>query len=201
MSFGPSNTAKTAQNNLSGISSTATNQQLPMLNAAGTSATGAGTSDVTSGTNFFNTLLNGNSANTGATLAPSIQQIQGGNANTLNALTTLMPRGGGRSGTLFNQSFAPTSQIGNLFNGARTTAATTLPQIGLQQQQIGANLFGLGNQALGTATGASSALGGQALQSQQMSNQLAAGLGSGLFNLATTPVGGGASVNGLLGLI
>jgi hypothetical protein len=39
------------------------------------------------------------------------------------------------------------------------------------------------------------------LQQQQINNALAASLGQGLFGLATTPFGGGAATNGLLGLI
>jgi hypothetical protein len=201
MSFGPSNTTKTAENNLGGISNTALNQQLPMFNAAGSSLINMGTPNVTSGTNFFNTLLNGNQANTSALLQPNIDQIRQNTSNNLNAINTLMPRGGGRSSTLFNQSFAPQSQIQNLFGPMRAQAATTLPQIGMQQIGAGSNLFGLGNQTLGAASGASSTLGGLGQQQQQMTNQLISGLGSGLFGLATTPFGGGSSTNGLLGLL
>ena len=205
MSFGPSTTTKTAENNLSGISSTAVNSQLPTEMAAGSNLMGMGGANVQSGTNFLQTLLGGNAANTTAALQPSIDQIRGGTTNTLNAINTLTPRGGGRSGALFSQSFAPQSQIQSLFNNARTSAATALPQIGLQQTGQGANLFGLGNQALQVGTGASTGLGQMGLQQQQMNNQLAAGLGGGLFSLATTPLsggmsGGGKSLLGLLGL-
>ena len=95
MSFGASPTVKTAQNNLSGTSNAALNQLLPAETSAGSGLLGIGGQNVSSGTNFFNTLLNGNSANTAATLAPSINQIQSGVANNLNAVNTLMPRGGG----------------------------------------------------------------------------------------------------------
>ena len=142
MSFGPSTTTKTAENNLSGISNTAVNSQLPTEMASGSNLMGMGGANVQSGTNFLQTLLGGNAANTTAALQPSIDQIRGGTTNTLNAINTLTPRGGGRSGALFSQSFAPQSQIQNLFNQARTGAATALPQIGLQQTGQGANLVG-----------------------------------------------------------
>ena len=199
MSFGASPTVKTAQNNLSGTSNSALNQLLPAETSAGSGLLGIGGQNVSSGTNFFNTLLNGNSANTAATLAPSINQIQSGVANNLNAVNTLMPRGGGRSSALFGQSFAPQAQIQSLFNNARTTAASTLPQIGLQQQQLGSGLFGLGNQSLNAATGANSVLSNSGMQQQYFSNLLDQQIGSGIGSLLSTPFGSsGTSILGRL---
>lgn len=190
MSFGPSQQVKQAEGNLGNISNTATGTMFPAAMAQGTNALNTGAGNVASGANFFNTLLQGNQANTVAALQPSIDQIRGGSTNALNAINTLMPRGGGRFGALFGQSFAPQSQIQNMFNQGRTAAAQALPGIGLQQQQLGANLFGLGNQALGIGTGASGQLGNIGLQQEQISNALASGLGSGLFKLGTTPLTG-----------
>jgi hypothetical protein len=197
MSFGPSATTKTAENQLGGISQQATNQQLPMFNAAGTTALDTGAGNINAGTNFFQTLLGGNAANTAAALQPSIDQIRQGTTGNLNAASTLMPRGGGRSAALFGQSFAPQAQIQNLFNSARTGAASALPQIGLGQQGIGTNLFGLGNQALQIGSNASGNMANVGQQQQQITNQLWQGLGSGLFNLASLfvpkPGGSGGS--------
>jgi hypothetical protein len=190
MSFGTNNTTKAAENNLGGISNTSLNQQLPMFNTAGQGQLNTGAGNVAAGTNFLNTLLQGNRANTSAMLQPSIDQIRQGNAGTLNAINTLMPRGGGRSAALFNQSLQPNAQISNLFNMGRTQAAQALPQIGLAQQGLGANLLGMGNQAISNATGANVPLGQMGLQAQQMSNNLWSGLGAGLLNLATMPLGG-----------
>ena len=145
--------------------------------------TGAG--NVQSGANYFNTLLNGNQANTSALLQPSINQIGANNANTVSALSTLMPRGGGRSGTLFGASYAPAGQIQNLFNSARTSAAQTLPQIGLQQQGLGANLFGLGNQALGTGGAMDQGLLNYGMQNREFMNQLYGTVGSSLQGLGS----------------
>jgi hypothetical protein len=215
MSFGTNNETKTAQNNLAGIGSTATNQLFPQVTAAGGNALTSGADMTRTGANttqpainFLNTLLSGNQANTTAALQPSIDQIRANQSGVFNGINTLMPRGGGRGAALFGQSFAPQSQIQNLFNTGRTSAASTLPGIGLQQQSlglgqqgVGANLFGIGNSALGTAAGTNTSLGNMGLQAQQMKNNLFAGLGSGLFSLATTPFGGGSATNGLLGLI
>jgi hypothetical protein len=200
MSFGASNTTKAAENNVAGASNTALNQQYPMVTQTGTNLMDLGGSTAAPGVDFFKSMLSGNGANTTAALQPSIDQIRQGNTATLNGINTLTPRGGGRYGALFGQSFAPQSQIQNLFNSARTSAATTLPQIGLQEEGLGTNLFGLGNQALGTGGGLATGLAGLGQNQQQMSNQLAGGLGSSLFNLLSLPTGGGAG-NSILGAI
>jgi hypothetical protein len=201
MSFGPSNTTKSTENNLAGTASTAANQQYPLITAAGANLFNQGQGPIQSGVNWMNTILGGNTANTAAALQPSINQIQGNTSNALTAANTLTPRGGGRSGTLYNTSFAPQAQIQNLFNQARTGAAQALPNIGTTLTGQGANLFGLGNQALSAATGANAPLLQGSLQQEQINNQLISGLGAGLLGLATTPFGGGGAVNGLLGLI
>ncbi len=199
MSFGANNTTKAANNNLAGTSNLALNTQFPQVTAAGGNMLNLGNQNTAAGTNFFNTLANGNQAAQTSLLQPNIDQIRGDSANSLKALSTLMPRGGARSEALFSQALAPQQQIQNLFNPLRGQAAGALTQTGLQQSGQGANLFGLGNQALSAATGANSPLAQSGLQTQQMSNSLAGGLGGGLFNLLTTPLSGGASILGSLG--
>lgn len=199
--FGPSNTTKTAENNLSGTSNLALNNLFPTVTGKGEQQFNAGAPNINAGTGFFNSILNGNRADATATLQPDIDRIREAHANTLKAINTLMPRGGGRSSALFNESFAPTGEIGNLFSAIRPQAAAALPQIGLQQQQQGLGYFGLGAPSLGAATTSNANLGNLGQTQQQMTNSLFSGLGSSLFSLATTPFGGGSSTNGLLGLI
>src|SRR5581483_6466692 len=134
-----------------------------------------------SGTNYFNTLLNGNSANTTALLQPNIDQIRAATQNSLQTANTLMPRGGGRAGTNYAASFAPQSQITNLFNTARSGAAQNLEQTGLAQSGLGTNLFQIGNSALTGAGGINSQTAQNLLQQQQMQNQLYGSLGAGLL--------------------
>jgi len=209
MSFGPSQQVKQASAALPQLASTAQANSTDELAQAhnllnvGQGTTATGTPLVNSGTNFFNTLLNGNRANTTALLQPQIDQIRQGNQNTLQGLSTLMPRGGGRSGTLFGASYAPEAQIQNLFNPARANAASALPQIGLTQQQLGlaqqglgGNLFSVGNQPLQTAIGANSNLAQIGQNQQQITNSLWSGLGQGLFGLATMPFGGAGTLIG-----
>ena len=199
-SFGPSQAEKNAQNSLNANAQQASKNSTALFGMGGNNLN-AGSGNVQAGTNFFNTLLNGNQANTTAMLQPDIDRIRGANQNTIQSLSTLMPRGGGRSGTLFNESYAPTAQIQSLFNSARSGAAGNLANIGLGQEGIGTNLFGAGNQALNTSTGANQNLFGDAFGQRQYQNQLYGQLGQGLFGLATLPFGGGTAANGLLGLI
>ena len=209
MAFGTTNTTKTAENNLGGLSNQAFQNSGTDL-AAGKQALGAGQGILNSGagttqagTNFFNTLLNGNQANTTALLQPNIQQIRNSDQNAIQAASTLMPRGGGRSSTLFQQPFMNNQQIGGLYNTARSGAAGQLAQIGQGQQQIGlgqqgigANLFSTANQPLQTVGSANAALGGLGQNQQQITNSLWSNLGAGLFGLATLPLTGGGSLLG-----
>ena len=166
--------------------------------ASGNASLGAGSQNINSGTNFLNSILNGNQANTAATLQPNINQIRQSNQQQLQGISTLSPRGGGRSSTLYGASYAPNQQIQSLFGNARTTAATALPQIGLAQQGIGTNLIGAGNNALSTGVQGANASTQNALQVQQMSNAIDQAIGGGLFGLASLPVSGGGSLFGNL---
>lgn len=108
-------------------------------------ALGQGVSNMQTGANFFNTLLGGNQANTLSLLQPSINQIKEQQQGTLQAASTLMPRGGGRFATLFQQPFAANRAVTDLFSGLRGQAAQALPGIGAQQARVGqeaaSNLF------------------------------------------------------------
>lgn len=229
MSFGAGNTTKAGLNNLGGATNLAMNNLFPAVTGAGSDSLKAGAGTIEAGKgmvaaggataqpgiDFFKTMLAGNRDNTAATLQPGIDQIRQGSTGSINAINTLMPRGGGRSAALTQQSFAPQQQIQNLFNQSRTTAATALPQIGLQQQQLGlgqqqvgtaqqglgANLFNIGQGALGTATTGGSNMAQIGQTQQQISNSMASALGQGLFGILTTPFGGGSAANGLLGMI
>jgi hypothetical protein len=200
MSFGPTAAEKAATTAQQGIANTAV-QNAGTLTGLGGANVAAGASALTPATDFFKTLLSGNQANTAAMMAPDINRMRAANQNALQSTSTLMPRGGGREGTLFNASFAPTAQAQSMFNTVRGQAAPALANIGLGEQSVGANLFGIGNQALQTGSTTQANLEQQAQLQQQLQNALWGQLGGGLFSLATTPFGGGTAANGLLGLI
>lgn len=154
---------------------------------AGVPALGQGTANLQTGANFFSTVLNGNKANTAALLQPDINRIRESTQGALQSASTLMPRGGGRFATLFQQPFAAQRQINDLFSGVRAGAAGNLAGIGGQQAQIGTanaqNLFE------------------NAMAQRQYHDAMMAKLGQGIFGLATTPFGGGTATGGLLGAI
>ncbi len=199
MSFGPTQAQQNTNNQQTAITQKAVDNST-LANSNGAGLLKIGGDNTAQGTNFFSRILNGNSADTAATLQPSIDQIRSGTNQNLQQLSTLMPRGGGRSASLFSAAMAPQQQIQNLFNTTRTAAATTLPQIGLQQGGLGTNLFGIGNQALSTGAGSNAELSQALAQQKQQQLALTSALGGGLFKLATTPFGGGSAGNGLLGL-
>lgn len=197
-SFGPSAQTQQAESGLASV--------VPQAQAASATDTSAGkglldlgSQNTNAGANYFNALLNGNQANTTALLQPNIDQIRAAQGNALNTASTLMPRGGGRSGTLFSAPFAANQQIQNLFNGVRSGAAGNLASIGSGQTGVGAGLLGQANAPLNTQVSANSNLADVAQRQQQMTQSFWSNLGGGLFGLATTPFGGGAAMNGLLG--
>ena len=154
-------------------------QGVPML--------GQGASNLQSGANFFSTLLNGNQANTRALLQPDINRINESTQGALQGASTLMPRGGGRFATLFQQPFAAQQQIGNLFNQARSGAAGGLANIGGTQGQLGTtNAQNLFQNAFG--------------QRQYFNNMIGSTIGA-LASLAATPMGAGAASGSLFSKI
>ena len=199
MSFGGGTDYNRGMNNLGGLSQQATNQLFPAAFGAGGKELSAGGNAASSGTNFFNTILQGNRQNTGMMLQPDINRIQGGNQAALQAMSTMMPRGGGRSGMLFNLPFQANQQIQGLYGGARAGAAGSLADIGLQRLGMGGNLFNVGNNALGTAAGASRDIADMGMRQKQQSNAMWGGIGKTALGLAMTPFGGGSGLFGMMG--
>lgn len=198
MSIGPSQAQKNAQNTENSVAQQGISNSQSAI-GQGNTALATGSQNVNSGTGFLNTILNGNQANTSALLAPTINADRATNQSTLQALSTLTPRGGGRSGTLFNAAYAPSAATTSMFNNLRGTAATTLPQIGLAQEGIGTGLLNTGNSALNTGLQGSQYGVQNQFQNTAYSNQLIASMMNGILGLATTPFGGGSASGGLLG--
>ncbi len=189
MSFGPSAAEKDATKQQQGVTDKAIANST-QATTAGTGLLNTGTGDTASGTNWFQTLLNGNTANTASLLAPSIQQSRDQTQQQIQALSTLQPRGGGRSGTLFSAGYAPAASTQNLFNSARSAAAPQLIQTGLSESGLGSNLYGIGNSALNTGLTGTQNLFSNAMDQRKYSNSMWGQVGQGIFGLATTPFGG-----------
>lgn len=156
-------------------------------------------------TNYFQSLLSGNKAQSTAALAPDISRIQDQTQGALQSTSTLTPRGGGRSSTLFNLPYAASSGVSSLYNGQRAGAAQGLTniagaegQVAEGEQGIGTNLLNTGANYLNAGTTASNDLGSQSSTQRQQNANAAGNLGSGIYGLLT----GGASdiVNGVKNL-
>jgi len=189
MSFGASKTEKSAMGEMSNLASTAKANSGEATDA-GKNLLSIGGDNTNTGLDFFKTLLGGNQANTAALLQPQIQQANAGVNQQLQQLSTLMPRGGGRTEAMFNAATAPNSSLMQLFAGLRGGGADKLISTGMAQTGAGTNLFNTGNAALNTSlTGQNNVFRG-AFDQRQANNQMWSGIGQGLFGLATTPFGG-----------
>lgn len=189
MAFGPSKKEKEATQKLEAIGSTATGNSAEVMEQ-GRNLFNIGGSTTGQGLDFFRTLLSGNRANTSAMLQPNIQQGNQMLQEQLRQLTTLMPRGGGRTAALFGAPIQATGNVMDLFSGVRSGAANQMIDTGLQQSNLAAGLYGVSNSALNTGAGVSNNLFQNAFDQRRASNALWNDLGQGLFGLATTPFGG-----------
>jgi len=188
MGFGKSKQEKSALSTMGDISSQF--QGLGTQQAAtGQSLIGAGTRNVDLGTNFFNTLLTGNAANTAALLSPQVNQMRDLLSTNLTQASTLMPRGGGRTASLFDIATRPTGAITDMYNQARMMAPQFLTNTGLSQIGSGANVFGTGTSALGSALTGQGNIFQNEFQARQAKLKSFMDLGQGIFNLASTPMG------------
>jgi len=191
-----SNQEKAAQNTASGIGNLGIEAQKQLAGMGtdvygrGTNLFGTGAGNTAAGTDYLRTILRGNAADTAAAMAPDVNRIRAANQNAVQSISTIMPRGAGREGTLFSASYAPTSQIQNLFNTTRMQAAPALAAVGMQQQglannlfQTGGGLYGVGNQALNTGLNAQDALLKYGLSNRQLMNLLYGQAGSALTSL------------------
>jgi hypothetical protein len=202
MGFGNSDDQKKSNELLSNNANTATSL-LGNSQSQGNSALSTGmnylhqfSNTLQAPTNYFQSLLSGNKAQTTAALSPDLQRINDSVQSALQGTNTLNARGGGRSSTLFNLPFASQAQGSGLFNQARAGAAAALPQIasqqaqvGLGQENLGGNLLNTGVSALNSGTGAASAYSQAAAQQQQQHAAAWNALGGGIFNLATGGLG------------
>jgi len=139
---------------------------------------------------YFQQLLSGSPAATTSALAPDISRIRDTSQQALQSTSTLAPRGGGRSGTLFNLPFQQQAQTSGLYNMVRPMAARGLLDVGglfgnlglgtagvgLGAAGVGTSLLNAGNYAAGTMFGGANNLAMQGAQAG------AAG-GQGIFDI------------------
>lgn len=116
------------------------NSQYNALNAAGGFATGAGESDITAGSTFFQNLL----TDPMKALAPEISAGQTQAQQAKKTTAEFAPRSGGTAATTAAIDSTNRGNIINLMGGAQTTAASNLTSTGtnLLGQGIGASETG-----------------------------------------------------------
>ena len=135
--------------------------------------------------NYFQSILNGDRANTTQTLAPQIAQIQQMLNQRLAAGSTLNARGGGRASSLFDAPSTATTAINNLYDTARPAAATALSDIATRQGALGSSLLGNAGQFYGNANTANSLGLNNQLDANKLSFDQSKATGSGLSNILT----------------
>jgi hypothetical protein len=208
-SLPPNISSQTANQAISGLSNTGT-QATNYMNAYGQSgqqniaggagAINSGLQNLTPTANWFQTIMGGNKQATLNQLQPQIQQDQQGLNTGLQTASTLSPRGGGRSSTLFDLPFAAQQQVAQQYGSARAaapaglqSAATAQGALGSSLGQLGTSTAGVGAQYGSLANTANNNILNYGVQNGIARNQNASATGSGFGQLA----GGIASLFGL----
>lgn len=185
-----------ANNAISGLGTTAAtgNNLMSSYGNTGTQGLNAGLNNLAPVANWFQTIMNGNKQATLNQMQPQIQQTQGGLNTALQTSSTLAPRGGGRSSTLFDLPFAAQQSIANQYSAARAGAPAGLQSAATAQGALGASAGGIGSSYGQVATGANNNLLNYGLGQGQAYNKQAGQTGQGLGSL----FGGLASLAGFL---
>lgn len=129
-------------------------------------------------TNLFQSLLSGNSDRTTSALAPQLQAGRDATRTALQTSTSLTPRGGARSSTLFDLPFKQAAAGAAGVNDSRNSAASGLMQVaginsqlGSDQARLGAGYDQLSTDALRTAAAPLNTSTQQANYQQTQANQ------------------------------
>jgi hypothetical protein len=120
---------------------TATNASNSLLNT-GAQATGQGFGDVSSASNFFNSILSGNSS----VLAPQIGSIQKQGQQQKQTLSQFGNRGGGTNAEAQTIGDSTKSSINDLITQLTGTAASSLGSLGSSLLNTGTNATSQGAQ-------------------------------------------------------
>lgn len=184
-----------------GLGETGTNGANFMKSYGDTGAAGlnSGLNNLNPVANWFQTIINGNKQATLNQMQPQIQQTEGGLNTALQTNTSLAPRGGGRSGTLFDLPFEAQKQIAGSYDAARAGAPAGLQSAATAQGALGSSAAGAGAQFGQVGTGANNNLLNYGLNQQQQSYTQAQQNG-GLFGKLIGPLLS-AALPGVGGLI
>lgn len=161
------NTAITGQQNTAANA----NNFMSSYGTTGQQGLNSGLNNLAPVANWFQTIMNGNKQATLNQMQPQIQQTQGGLNTALQTSSTLAPRGGGRSSTLFDLPFAAQQQTAQQYAVARAGAPAGLQSAATAQGALGASAGGIGDQYGNTSTTANNNLLNYGLTQAQIYNK------------------------------
>lgn len=150
--------------------------------------------------NYWTHILTGGRSKALEEMSPDVQTITSQYDAGLRAVNEFSPRGGGRSSLMEETKYKRASDITNTLLRARPAAATNLNQIGTEFAAMGSSNRAAAVSALGGASSTDANQQRIAIERQQMQNQQASDIGSGLGGIlatllysrksGTTPTGG-----------
>ncbi len=184
---GPSSTQVTGATGGLGTTGTDAGNFMKSYGTAGATGLNAGLNNLTPVANWFQTIMNGNKQAVLNQMQPQIAQTEGGLNTALNTASTLNPRGGGRSATLFNAPFDAQKQIAGSYDAARAAAPAGLQSAATAQGALGSSAAGAGAQFGNVGTQANNSLLNYGLNRQQQ-NYTQAQSNGGLFGKLISPL-------------
>ena len=135
-----------------------------------------GLKGLTPAIDYYTRLLSGDRGQAAAALAPDLERISDQSTASTQALSNLMPRGGGRASLLSQLPYETMRQGQNLFQQLRPQAASQLGGLGGQ-------LMGQGVQSLLGSTSAGQSLLGYAVQKSIQDRLRGQAIGAGLHSI------------------
>lgn len=157
----------------------------------------SGKANLDTAQNFWQSIINGNQANTVQQLAGTINPIQSASRQAETSALEFMPRGGGSTEVLSQVPY----QRANAVTGAITNLAAQAPneiaQIGATESGTGASLLG---QSSGAAASDLSFLQSNSAQAAQIGSSVGGGIGNLLYyylNSRAASGGGGGGGGGV----
>jgi len=173
------------------------------LNSIGGWATPSGENQITAGSknlntasDFWNTLLSGDKTKIGQVLAPEISTITGQTQQQIDSNAEFGNRSGGTNATLNTLQTTKNSEIQNLIDSLLPQAATQVAQIGTAQEGAGLGVLGTGESAFSTVGAQSTDI----LPTQyKMQQQIQSAIISSLIDAASMGVNAGTGGAGFAG--
>lgn len=143
---------------------------------------------------YYSRILNGGKSGLMSTLAPQAGTIGEGYGTALNTISSLTPRGGGRSSLLATLPFQQQKDVTTLFQNERAGAPQALATAGGQASNAGNNLISNSIQAMYGSTSAGRTILDYNAQKRDSDRAAGGKIGKTIFDfLQNLKLGGGGS--------